>query len=1486
MADLETGLNIPVSAYADKDSAKEAVDNLTKSVLSSLKNGYIEVPAEVKTSFNRGSKELDIAQKDVINQWEKMSKEGFSSSEEYLDDLINKYKKFKSLAGKEGKGNSKQAKWLTKTIGGSLQPYLTQRRELENIISGFEKVGKGAGKTSIKQHRINTNKKYKGIEKVLPKGFKTDSGVDAGRTTDYELRRSEVSSYPSNFARQMAKSANEAKKWEDASLKQEINKEKANRLAADARARGGNKKRLTPAEKAKGLSTDLLGLLPELINKISTSEDDSEIAELSEKFFATSKAIFTYNKEAGEEVYSIAKKEIGAALAPFYSVKGNIGLTDGTDKSEASRDDRIENLLKGLLDKIEAKEEEIKQELIKLAQLDEKKTKSKSSKSNSFADRAISGENIIGSDAEIVQENKTVRKRNNKKIPKSAKEAISSSMGNCPCQTILEAIASNVQLIANSIKSGKLTVIDATNRDKKSEKTIQTEVAKTQEKIIKSSMVSLSKDVASSIKKAFGIKNTGPNASTIMGMSQADQEKLRAQRISTFGLSDSDRNATATGTRGNVFYRKSAYGWGRNNQNPFENLRLTQGMGIDSKGITDALQTALQKNMFNAQTGGVMKNLIGSMTGYIGMPSLEKSRAEAEGLNQIMANIRQVALELLQAIQSKETDLRGLERSGQVSFNDQGALVEDLTSNKEGTKLFGDMEEQKQALQGVLAELAMVDQLVDSTGGNITKIVQQLGFVAPELRSNNAIIQNLNAGLDKNGKALKFQTRTAEVLNYSFQLMARHIGRMIKNWIVMMNPINMIKRAFQDFASYDVKWQRTMNVIKYNLRRIVKPFMEWLAQQLVNIIGLVNALIKGIGKAFGQNWDLFDKSAASAEQMREELEAAANVTAGFDELHDIGGESSSNPAMDLTGDIYTPQWEGLYKVIENFGEKIGSIFATIKKITEGWDFWDWLILAGAALVGFLVLKTLINWFTGKNPLQSVADGFSFLEKAVGWAILIWAFTEFTKALTKFVECMKSASWEDIAKSLIMLAGAFAALTVAAGGLMYIGTALGIATPALLGLSAVVGAFALFTIAMTNFIKVVKECTAGEIIQSLAALAGALSIVGITILALLVALSAIISTGVGALAIVALAAVLTSVAIVIVAMAKFVKELGNAGEGIKKICEGVAEVIKVLFTGIVEVVTVVGGVITTIIGSIGGAISEIVYSVGSVVSTVITTVCDGVQGTILALAQAIATVLTAVADIITRTFETVGEVIIGIIDAIASAIETVLTPIMEFIDSVMGKILDLAETVSHEIGETIRSVIQTTGDVIVAIIRELINLIPNLLSSILGFISGIGPAIEQSANAIMRTITSLINFVVSGIEYLVNTLLIDSINSAISSITWGAFPHVFDHIAIARFVPQYEQGTNYVPNDGLAYLHQGEAVVPKKYNQPLESGLTIEEKAYMQQMMTTMRSLDSTMKQGISVNGQFVQRGSDLVAVVNKTKSQIGADLLSNVSYAR
>ena len=94
MADKETGLNIPVSAVADKNSAKEAVNELTKDVLSSLKDGYIEIPAELKVPIKGASKDLEKAQKDVIKQWERTFKEGFSSSAKDLDALTEAYQRF------------------------------------------------------------------------------------------------------------------------------------------------------------------------------------------------------------------------------------------------------------------------------------------------------------------------------------------------------------------------------------------------------------------------------------------------------------------------------------------------------------------------------------------------------------------------------------------------------------------------------------------------------------------------------------------------------------------------------------------------------------------------------------------------------------------------------------------------------------------------------------------------------------------------------------------------------------------------------------------------------------------------------------------------------------------------------------------------------------------------------------------------------------------------------------------------------------------------------------------------------------------------------------------------------------------------------------------------------------------------------------------------------------------------------------------------
>ena len=52
------------------------------------------------------------------------------------------------------------------------------------------------------------------------------------------------------------------------------------------------------------------------------------------------------------------------------------------------------------------------------------------------------------------------------------------------------------------------------------------------------------------------------------------------------------------------------------------------------------------------------------------------------------------------------------------------------------------------------------------------------------------------------------------------------------------------------------------------------------------------------------------------------------------------------------------------------------------------------------------------------------------------------------------------------------------------------------------------------------------------------------------------------------------------------------------------------------------------------------------------------------------------------------------------------------------------------------------------------------------------------------------------------------------------------------------------------------------------------------------MTIEVARLRETLNQGINVKGEFKQRGSDLVAVVEKGKNKNGNQALSNPAYAR
>lgn len=73
-----------------------------------------------------------------------------------------------------------------------------------------------------------------------------------------------------------------------------------------------------------------------------------------------------------------------------------------------------------------------------------------------------------------------------------------------------------------------------------------------------------------------------------------------------------------------------------------------------------------------------------------------------------------------------------------------------------------------------------------------------------------------------------------------------------------------------------------------------------------------------------------------------------------------------------------------------------------------------------------------------------------------------------------------------------------------------------------------------------------------------------------------------------------------------------------------------------------------------------------------------------------------------------------------------------------------------------------------------------------------------------------------NILIKGIEMIINGFLLP-FNAVISGL--NLIPGVYIpklKVTIPK-IPKLATGTNFIPKEGLYHLHQGEAVVPKKYN---------------------------------------------------------------------
>ena len=237
------------------------------------------------------------------------------------------------------------------------------------------------------------------------------------------------------------------------------------------------------------------------------------------------------------------------------------------------------------------------------------------------------------------------------------------------------------------------------------------------------------------------------------------------------------------------------------------------------------------------------------------------------------------------------------------------------------------------------------------------------------------------------------------------------------------------------------------------------------------------------------------------------------------------------------------------------------------------------------------------------------------------------------------------------------------------------------------------------------------------------------------------------------------------------------------------------------------------------------------------------------------------IVTTVMSKIFNAVKTYVTVCYNVFKAIATWVwNNVLQPIINYVkwcwDTVYKVVsfgIELAKAIfttlkEHVWDNTLKPIYEFTKD----IFDKIVNKIKEKVEIIKAVFTKIKETVEGVFNGIKSTIKNVFSTVIQNIKDQVNRLIgsvnwvIDKINSVEIA---GKSPNISN-------IPTLNTGTNYVPQDTLAMIHKGEAVVPKKFN-PYANGINNSTLAGMGGRTTIVVNVENNME--MDSLGQMVNR---------------------------
>ena len=242
-----------------------------------------------------------------------------------------------------------------------------------------------------------------------------------------------------------------------------------------------------------------------------------------------------------------------------------------------------------------------------------------------------------------------------------------------------------------------------------------------------------------------------------------------------------------------------------------------------------------------------------------------------------------------------------------------------------------------------------------------------------------------------------------------------------------------------------------------------------------------------------------------------------------------------------------------------------------------------------------------------------------------------------------------------------------------------------------------------------------------------------------------------------------------------------------------------------------------------------------------------TKCEWFRNGVMAIFDTIVSVVTTIFETVTNIATAIWEFLQPIFDFIKNAIILVIAVVATAVEAIFNVLKPIFEWIYNNVINPIIQRWQAAFNFVTGVVKGAAEGIKNIFNGIVNFVKSAFEKIKSFISAIFKPIAGVIKAPINGIINGVNGVL--KTMNKIKIPDW--VPGLGGKGVNFKLIPTLAKGTNEVLGEGIAYLHEGEAVVPKKYN-PATGGLGYLTKEFQKLVADTM-TLSPSVVNSASLN---------------------------------